>query len=181
MVSPDTKKFVVHDPVPKKRNWKPSDWREWLSTFYSARQDAVENMETDYSCCYLKKSWLFRFSAPFLNGNFFPCPLGHKLFSSWKHSCLTETLHKKINNKKTQRNQGSCDKTAWCFFFIQLGTSFGLHLLSAKRPGENSGHMEGVGVGGEKQSKERVKGILQRRKVSSWGWSKEKSRSAEGL
>ena len=92
-------------------------------------------METDYSWCYLKKSWLFRFSAPFLNGNFFPCPLGHKLFSSWKHSCLTETLHKKINNKKTQRNQGSCDKTAWCFFFIQLGTSFGLHLLSAKRPG----------------------------------------------
>lgn len=113
---------------------------------------------------------------------FFPCPLGHKLFSSWKHSCLTETLHKKINNKMTQRNQGSCDKTAWCFSFIQLGTSSGLHLLSAKRPGENSRHMEGgVGVGGEKQRKERAKGILQRRNVSSWGWSKEKSRSQRGF
>ena len=111
-------------------------------------------METDYSWCYLKKSWLFRFSAPFLNGNFFPCPLGHKLFSSWKHSCLTETLHKKINNKKTQRNQGSCDKTAWCFSFIQLGTSFGLHLLSAKRPGENSRHMEG-GSGGWREARKR--------------------------
>lgn len=64
-----------------------------------------------------------------------------------------------MNNNKTQRNQGSSDKDALCFSFIQLGTYIELRLLSAKKLGELLGLTGRRKEGGEPHTEEAAKGF----------------------
>lgn len=114
--------FTVRDPVPKKK-WE-SIRPERMAIYLLFSQATFCRKGGNWLQLVLFKETLtFKILLPFLVVPFpLPPPYGHKLFSSWKHSCLTETLYTKINNNKTQRNQANSDKAALCFSFIQLGT-----------------------------------------------------------